>query len=196
MNAAVSLKLEMTLNRDLFVRFIATGQYQESDHELLYEMIAGNYQFLSEHAKFSINPIWFEKYKAANKLFIEKLYRANNNPLAGDCVYVKCKNGRIYEDAMIAYGEDTSGTAGRLNVVTQGSGHLIDINQSAEKSLRMSVSGGYFKGIDVSEINAGKYDFVDKTFWFWADKPKANGGLYIKRSVPRWHLNAINQDFY
>lgn len=196
MTTAVEFKLACTVSHEMFERFIETGLFQDSDHDLLYEMIAGNIQFLTEHAQHNISPIWFEKYKAAANLFEKKLYRENKSPLAGDCVYLECKNGRVYEDAIIAYGEDTSGTEGRIIVVTQGCGHLADIHQSAEKSLKMSVSGGYFKGIDVSEINAGKFDFVDRTFWFWADRPKGNGGLYIKRSVPRWHLYAINQDFY
>ena len=176
-------------------RFIGTGDYQEQDYKLLHEMIISNHMFLSEHAQWHIDPKWFDRYKAASQLLADKLNRTNANPLGGDAVYVRCENGTIYEDALISFGEDNSGTKGKVSVVTRGGGHLVDLQQSAEDSLKMVYAGGYAKGVKADEFT-GHYDTVLKSFWFWADTPKRNGGIYITRPVRRWHLKAINPDFY
>lgn len=180
---------------ECFNRFVATGKYQEQDYALLYEMISRNHMFFSEHARWNINPFWFERYKVASKLLADKLNRTNQKPLAGDCVFIRCKNGTEYPDALIAYGEDNSGTEGRVSVCVRGGGHIYDIFQSAEDSLAMSVSGGYFQGVNASEFT-DQFDTVENSFWFWADRPQGNGGLYITRPVRRWSLSKTNPDFY
>lgn len=194
----LALHIQHSLNEvavELFNRFIATGQYQEQDYELLYEMICGNYMFLSAHGRHSINPLWFERYKVVSQLLADKLNRNNPKPLAGDCVLINCNNGKVYNDATITHGEDNSGTAGRLGVCVKAGCHIYDIHQSAELSLGMSVSGGYFQGVNADEIT-DTFDTVENTFWFWAEKPTQNGGLYINRPVRRWALKNINPNFY
>lgn len=195
-------KLALHINNQLneiatecFNLFVETGHYQEQDFELLYEMICRNHMFLSEHARWSTDPQWFERYKAASQLLADKLNRINPKPLAGDCVFIGCENGNEYPDALIAYGEDNSGNPGRVSICVRGGGHLVDIHQSVEDSLIMAISGGYFQSVHADEFTE-KFDVVDKTFWFWADKPKGNGGIYITRPVRRWGLKNINPDFY
>lgn len=180
---------------ECFSRFVATAHYQEQDYELLYEMICRNHMFLSEHARWSTDLKWFERYKVASQLMADKLHRTNIKPLAGDCVFIRCENGNEYPDAMIAYGEDNSGTPGRISICVRGGGHLVDIHQSAEISLAMAISGGYFLGVDADELT-NQFDMVDKSFWFWGDRPKHNGGIYITRPVRRWALKTTNPDFY
>lgn len=195
-NLALSLVSHLTeVSKEYFSSFLSTGLYEESDYELLWEMITRNHMFLSEHARFRTDRKWFDRYKAASYLLGQKLNHQSTTPLGGDCAYIRCENGHIYEDAMIAYGLDNSGTEGKVSVVVRGGGHLHDIHQNHNESLSMAISGGYFQGVMATEFS-GRHDTVDKSFWLWADRPQKNGGLYITRPVKRWHLSVINPNFY
>lgn len=181
-------------NQQIFNRFIATGHYPESDEMLLREMISENRGFMATHATFSTNRKWLDKYLTAEKLLADKFKRTNPHPLAGDAVLIECANGRVYEDALIAY--EPNSLNEKFVIVTQGGGHIVNIDQSPTESLKMVISGGYFMGVRPDEFLPQPTDSVSMSFWFWADRPQASGGLHITRPVLRWRLKQINPDFY
>lgn len=180
-------------NKLIFDRFFSSGEYLDSEKNLLWEMLMENPGFTNAQAKHSTNRVWFENFKAAESLLVRKFQRENPQPLAGDCVYIECDNGRIYEDALIAYAPNTLNE--KFVLVTQGGGHIRNVHQSPIEHLNMSVAGGYFMGVHAHEFSEVT-DSVQQPFWFWAEKPCANGGLYIKRPVIRWRLKQINPNFY
>ena len=51
-------------------------------------------------------------------------------------------------------------------------------------------------GVHLDEFHLEMNDTIDKPFWFWGDTPCGNGGIWITRPVPRWHLKQINPKFY
>lgn len=177
-----------------FDRFIETSQYRESEYQLLWEMLLENPGFIYTHANFSTNRLWFDRYLKVAKLLNDRLNRSQRIPLAGDAVLIHCSNGKVYDDAMIAYEPTRQGDS--FSVVTQGGGHIINIEQSPDQSLKMSVSGGYFMGVHLDEFHLETNDTINKWFWFWGEKPCGNGGIWINRPVPRWSLKQINPNFY
>lgn len=180
--------------KTFFDRFIQTNQYQESEYQTLWEMLLENPGFICTHATHSTNRLWFDRYLKVEKLLTERLNRSQPTPLAGDAVLIQCSNGKVYEDAMIAYGPTHERDT--FSVVTEGGGHIINIDQSPQQSLKMAVCGGYFMGVHLDEFHPEMKDTIDKPFWFWGDKPCGNGGIWITRPVPRWHLKQINPKFY
>ena len=180
-------------NKRIFDRFLLSGEYSDSEKPLLWEMLVNNPLFADTHATCSTNRKWFDNYHSAEKLLAEKLQRTNPQPLAGDSVYIECSNGTVYENALIAYSPNSLNE--KFVVVTQGGGHIVDVRQSPTESLKMEIAGGYFAGVHPDEFSEVT-DSVQKSFWFWADRACAHGGLYIKRPVIRWRLKQINPDFY
>jgi hypothetical protein len=179
--------------KSFFDRFISTNQYVEPEHDILLEMLFQNPNFMYAHAKYSTSRVWFDNYLKADKLLRERLNRSQPKPLAGDAVYIECENGRVYQDAMIAY--EPCSLNEKFSIVTQGGGHIYNLSQSPFDSLKMSVCGGYFQSVHADEFLEIK-DTVHKTFWFWGDTACAHGGLWITRPVPRWSLKQINPNFY
>lgn len=173
--------------------FLKSAKYSDSELKLLDEMIERNSNFMNDNA-ITRNPRqWFDNFLNAEKLLSERFSRENPKPLAGDAVRIVCKNGNVYENALIAYSPNTLNH--KFVVVPQGGGHIYDVNQSPTECLAMSICGGPFIGVHPDEFS-DITDSVDRSFWFWADRPKAHGGLYITRPVLRWHLKEINPDFY
>lgn len=181
-------------NQQIFNRFIATGDYPESDKMLLREMISANGGFIATHATFSTSREWFDKYRTAEKLLVDKFKRTNPQPLAGDAVLIECANGTVYENALIAY--EPNSLNEKFVIVTQGGGHICKVDQSPNESLKMVIAGGYFMGVRPDDFLPEPTDSVDMCFWFWGVRPCASGGLYITRPVLRWRLKQINPDFY
>ncbi|MAA93005.1 MAG: hypothetical protein CML21_00575 [Rheinheimera sp.] len=181
-------------NQQIFDRFIATGDYPESDKMLLREMISENGGFIATHATFSTSRKWLDKYLTAEKLLADRFKRTNPQPLAGDAVLIECANGTVYENALIAY--EPNSLNEKFVIVTQGGGHIVNIDQSPTESLKMVIAGGYFMGVRSDEFLPEPTDSIDRSFWFWAERACASGGLYITRPVLRWRLKQINPDFY
>ena len=181
-------------NKRIFDRFLSTAQYLDSEKSLLWEMIVHNPRFIDAHATCSTNRKWFDNYQFAEKLLVDKFKRTNPQPLAGDAVLIECANGTVYENALIAY--EPNSLNEKFVIVTQGGGHIYKVDQSPTESLKMEVSGGYFMGVRPDEFSPEPTDSVDRSFWFWADRACAHGGLYITRPVLRWRLKQINPDFY
>lgn len=178
--------------KKFFDRFISTNEYIESEFELLWEMLLHNPRFIYTHANNSTNRLWFDNYQKADRLLNERLNRSHPKPLAGDAVYIECENGRVYEEAMIAY--EPCSLKDKFSIVTQGGGHIYNLSQSPFDSLKMSVCGGYFQSVHADEFLEVR-DTVGKPFWFWGDTACGNGG-FITRPVPRWSLKQINPNFY
>lgn len=109
----------------------------------------------------------------------------NDRAIPGHRVRVICKNGRVYEKALICreYGSSRA-------ICMNAGPHLHRPKVGETGALSMSVSGGYFHWHEKLESIELKPDgFVDANYWFWGESAGANRGIYITFPMRRWLID-------
>lgn len=157
----------------------------------LNELLPDNLKYHQQH-RIGIKEI--SRYIHISNLLEARLKRPDPKPEPGDRMLIGCKNGKVYENALLT-GDYYHRGPGHSVVVMEASAH-IDYDQPFDKPMAMSISGGYFKGIKTAQIESTPHDIVPSRYWFWGDRPCAAGGMYITKPMLRWTLTEIDPEFY
>lgn len=170
----------------------ANPETPESDHALVQEMVRSSSGFFGSHG-WLLSPKWLAQYKQAAELLEARVNRPNPTPQPGDSVKIRCENGKEYNcylDTEI-YGE-----LGHITTVRGASVHIHRVEQAKNEGISASVSGGPFINVGLEKFKSEPVGTMERTFWFWGDRPQGNGGLYITRPMLLWELTGIEPQFY
>lgn len=177
---------------DAYESITSRAELTEEQKKALAEMLPGN---LAYHRQHGIYKMEIDRFIHISNVLEARVKRPDPKPEPGDRMRIVCKNGKVYENAMLTGDYYDRGPDSAV-VVTQPMDPYIEYDHALNTSLRMSISGGYFQGIKLGQINPVSLDVVHSAYWFWGSSAQGNGGIHIVKPMLRWTLTEIDPGFY
>lgn len=170
------------INRRLSGYRFQLGQFDFSEIADMYKLVAANLTYEG-----SFNRAVLDNWKAYTQA-LRDCSAVSSQPIPGHRVRVICKNGKVYEKALICreYGSAKA-------ICMNAGAHICRPTLSNTGALSMSVSGGYFHWHKKLEtIRMVPDGTVDVNYWFWGESAGANRGIYLNFPMRRWLIDDSN----